>query len=169
MRYPTASQQHRDCILGCSFLLAAWDFFPKNAERPAELRTACGALRAIHQSLAVDRLSAGALRDIGRCCDAAADGGIGYDSDWEPAEIWKGWMRMFFIGWYAMTDAINIAPAWVQKQEPLWRTAQKNMDVLYARWVKKWPREEMFACRVWCALASPHAHKELEEWINAGN
>lgn len=166
MRYPTASQQHRDCILGCSFLLAAWDFFPKSVEPPAELRTACGALRAIHQSLAVDKLPAGAIRDIDACCDTAADGGVGYDSDWEPSEIWKGWMRMFFLGWYALTDAVNTASAWVPKQAELWKTAQKAADVLYFRWIKKYPREEQFACRVWCADASPYARPELKEWLS---
>lgn len=167
MNFPQASRQHRDCILGCSFLLAAWDFFPKGAEVPSELRTACEALRAIHQSLAVDRLSAGAIRDIDRCCETAAEAGVGYDSDWAFSEIWKGWMRMFFLGWYALTDAVNTASAWIPKQAKLWELAQKKMDVLYARWIKKWPREEMFACRVWCSEASPYAHKELKEWITA--
>lgn len=165
MQYPASSAQHRDCVLGCSFLLTAWDFFPKGLERPVELRTACEALKAIHGSLAVDRMPAGELRDINAACERATDDGIWYDSEWEPSEVWKGWMRMFFIGWYALTDAVNTASAWVSKQHNLWSAAQKAADVLYARWSKKYPREELFACRVWCSSASPHAHPELEEWI----
>lgn len=165
MKYPAASQQHRDAVLGCAFLLAAWDFFPKGVERPAELRTGCGALKAIHQSLAVDKMPAGAIRDIDSACDIAASMGIGYDSTWESSSIWKGWLRLFFLGWYAMTDAVNAAPAWIQKKADLWRLAQVEMDKLYARWLKKYPREELFACRVWCSEASPYAHKELKEWI----
>ena len=165
MNYPSSSQQHRDCILGCAYLLAAWDFFPKDAEVPSELRTACEALKAIHQSLAVDKLPAGAIRDIDRSCTIAADAGIGYDSNWNPSEIWKGWIRMFFLGWYALTDAVNTASAWIPKQAQLWKLAQEKMDILYARWIRRWPREELFACKVWCSEASPYAHKELKEWI----
>lgn len=167
MHYASESRQHRDCILGCSFPLCAWDYFPEGRERPAELKTACEALKIIHRSLAVDLLSKGAVRDIDKACDIAASAGIGYETEWPPEEIWKGWLRMFFVGWYAMTDAVNTAHAWVEKSRDLWRTAQKQMDILYARWAKKFPREELFACRVWCAEASPYAHKELKEWIKA--
>ena len=166
MHYAENSRQHRDCILGCSFPLCAWDYFPKGRERPAELRTACEALLAIHHGLAVDALSRGALRDIDKACELAADAGIGYDSEWPSDEVWKGWLKMFFLGWYAMTDAVNTAHAWVAKQAENWRIAQQNMDILYGRWLKKFPREEMFACRVWCSEASPYAHKELKEFLS---
>ena len=166
MHYAESSTQHRDCILGCSFPLCAWDYFPKGRERPAELRTACEALLAIHHGLAVDALSRGALRDIDKACELAAGAGIGYDSEWPSDEVWKGWLKMFFLGWYAMTDAINTAHVWVAKQAENWRIAQQNMDILYGRWLKKFPREEMFACRVWCSEASPYAHKELKEFLS---
>ena len=167
MQYAANSRQHRDCILGCSFPLCAWDYFPKGKERPVELRTACEALLAIHHSLAVDALSKGAVRDIDKACELATNGGIGYETEWTPDEIWRGWLKMFFVGWYAMTDAINTAHVWVAKQADNWKTAQKNMDILYNRWIRRWPREELFACKVWCSEASPYAHKELKEWIEA--
>lgn len=79
--YPTSPFEHRDAVLGISFPLAAIDFFPEVCGKPSPaLQKLRPILKRLHDSLKVDRLSAGESRAIKAACDGAADNGAIYDT-----------------------------------------------------------------------------------------
>lgn len=81
MKRPHDSRQHRDCVLGVSFLISTIDYWPPWRGRLASVDNVRPLLAKIHASLVVDRIPEGEARDIGKACDAAADFGAAYDSE----------------------------------------------------------------------------------------
>ena len=74
--YPTSPFEHRDAVLGISFPLAAIDYYPAVCGKPSPaLQKLRPILKRLHDSLKVDRLSAGENRAIKAACDGAADNG----------------------------------------------------------------------------------------------
>ena len=70
-----ASRQHRDAVLGVSFLISTIDYWPQWRGRLPSVDSVRPWLAKIHHSLEVERIPEGEARDIGKACDAAADHG----------------------------------------------------------------------------------------------
>ena len=161
-----ASRQHRDCVLGVSFLISTIQYWPQWRGRLPSVDQCLPPLQKIHRSLEVDRIPEGEARDIGRACDAAADFGAAYDSEWSREEQYKGWLRMWFMGACAFEDAYRLSEAWVKPSRDLWNKAAEAIGKVSRSLAKHHPEEAIAGERIWCAHASPYAHPELEEWIS---
>ena len=166
IRYPVASTQHRDAVLGVSFLISTIDYWPPWRGRLASVDKVRPLLAKIHHSLVVDRIPEGEARDIGRACDAAADNGAVYDSEWPREEQYKGWLKMWFLGVSAFEDAHRLSEAWVKPFRDLWEQAAEAVQKASRSLAKAHPQEALEGERIWCAHASPYHHEELEEWID---
>ena len=95
--YPTSPFEHRDAVLGISFPLAAIDFFPEVCGKPSPaLQKLRPILKRLHDSLKVDRLSAGESRAIKAACDGAADNGAIYDTTATKEEQMRDWRVIWF-------------------------------------------------------------------------
>ena len=103
-----------------------------------------------------------------RLCDAAADFGAAYDSEWSREEQYRGWLRMWFMGAAAFEDAYRLSEAWVRPSRDLWTKAAEAIAKASRGLAKAHPQEAIDGERIWCAHASPYAHPELEEWITNG-
>ena len=161
-----ASRQHRDCVLGISFLISTITYWPSWRGRLPSVDQCLPPLQKIHRSLEVERIPEGEARDIGRACDAAADFGAAYDSEWSREEQYKGWLRMWFMGAMAFEDAYRLSDAWVRPFRDLWDKAAEAIAKASRGLAKAHPQEAIEGERIWCAHASPYAHPELEEWIS---
>ena len=161
-----ASRQHRDAVLGVSFLISTIDYWPQWRGRLASVDKARPLLQKIHDSLVVERIPEGEARDIGRACDAAADFGAAYDSEDTRDQQYSGWLRMWFMGACAFEDAYRLSDAWVRPFRDLWDKANEAVQKASRSLAKAHPQEAIEGERIWCAHASPYAHPELEEWIS---
>ncbi len=165
IRYPVASTQHRDAVLGVSFLLSTIGYWPAWRGQLPSVQKVRPLLQKIHHSLEVDRIPEGEVRDIGRACDEAADHGAVYDSEWSREEQYRGWLKMWFMGVCAFEDAHRLAEAWVAPCRDLWAKAAEAIASASRGLAKHHPEEAVAGERIWCAHASPYAHPELEKWI----
>ena len=164
-KYPKSSTQHRDAVLGVSFLLGTIDYWPKGRPLLAGIQKALPTLIKIHDLLGVEKMPEGEVRDIGKAGDLAVDHGAYYDTQWDAAAQYKGWLVMWFMSCAAFEDALNIAPAWVEPCRDLWDKAADALGRVSRSLAHRYPREAIEGERIWCAHASPYAHPELEEWI----
>ena len=165
VHYPRDSRAHRDCVLGVSFLIATCREFPKVRTPLPGIAKVLPTLREIHQTLWVGKLPSGSARDIARACDDATEWGAAYDDKWSPAEQYAGWLRMWFMGYYAFLDAYATADSWVAPKIALWRKAKIVLDRISTMLELSFPKEAADGCRIWCAHVSPYHHEELEDWI----
>lgn len=111
MQYPEKPFEHRDAVLGISFPLAAIDCYPTACGQPSlALQKLRPILKRLHDSLKVDRLSAGEDRAIEAACHGAADNGAIYDNTASKNEQLHGWRIMWFTSEYAFDDAWVMAP-----------------------------------------------------------
>ena len=163
-----ASRQHRDCVLGVSFLISTIDYWPSWRGRLPSVDNVRPLLAKIHKSLEVERIPEGEARDIGRACDAAADFGAAYDSEDTREEQYSGWLRMWFMGAMAFEDAYRLSDAWVRPFRDLWDKAAEAIAKASRGLAKAHPQEAIDGERIWCAHASPYHHEELEDWITNG-
>ena len=161
-----ASRQHRDCVLGVSFLISTISYWPAWRGRLPSVDQCLPLLQKIHHSLEVERIPEGEARDIGRACDAAADFGAAYDSEDTREEQYRGWLRMWFMGASAFEDAYRLSEAWVRPSRDLWAKAAEAIKKASRGLAKAHPQEALDGERIWCAHASPYHHEELEEWIS---
>ena len=166
MRRPHDSRQHRDCVLGVSFLISTIDYWPTWRGRLPSVDKVRPLLAKIHHSLEVERIPEGEARDIGRACDAACDWGAAYDSEDTREEQYRGWLRMWFLGASAFEDAHRLSEAWVRPFRDLWKQAAEAIQKASRSLAKAHPQEALEGERIWCAHASPYAHPELEEWMS---
>lgn len=160
-----ASRQHRDCVLGVSFLISTIDYWPSWRGQLPSVQKVRPLLQKIHDSLVVERIPEGEARDIGRACDAAADFGAAYDSEDTREQQYSGWLRMWFMGASAFEDAHRLSEAWVTPSRDMWAKAAEAIAKASRGLAKAHPQEALDGERIWCAHASPYAHPELEEWI----
>lgn len=163
MTYPEKPFAHRDAVLGVSFPLAAIDFFPEVCGKPSPaLMRLRPILKRLHDSLKVDRLSAGENRAIKAACDGAAENGAIYDTTAPKDEQLRGWRVIWFTAEYAFGDAYVLADAWREKCSELWQEAKAIIDRVTCAMYLHHPAEEEEACRIWCCHASPYKNPRLE-------
>lgn len=166
MQYPEKPFEHRDAVLGISFPLAAIDCYPTACGQPSlALQKLRPILKRLHDSLKVDRLSAGEDRAIEAACHGAADNGAIYDNTASKNEQLHGWRIMWFTSEYAFGDAWVMAPSWRDKNMPIWREAKTIIDRVTRSMYQHHPAEEEEACRIWCCHASPYRNPRLEAAI----
>ena len=164
--YPTSPFEHRDAVLGISFPLATIDFFPEVCGKPSPaLQKLRPILKRLHDSLKVDRLSAGESRAIKAACDGAADNGAIYDTTEPKDEQLRGWRVIWFVAEYAFSDAYVLADTWREKRPELWQEAKTIIDRVTSAMYRHHPSEEEEACRIWCCHASPRKNPALEDII----
>ena len=164
MQYPEKSFEHRDAVLGISFQLGAIDYYPAVCGKPSpDLQKLRPILKRLHDSLKVDRLSAGESRAITAACDGARDNGSGYDTEAGKEEQLRGWRIMWFVAEYAFGDAYVLAETWRNKALPLWNEAKTIIDRVTRTMYQHHPAEEEEACRIWCCHASPRKNPKLED------
>jgi len=161
-----ASRQHRDCVLGVSFLISAIDYWPTWRGPLPSVQKVRPLLQKIHDGLVVERIPEGEARDIGKACDRACDYGAAYDSEDPREEQYKGWLRMWFMGASAFEDAYRLSESWVTPSRDLWTKAAEAIAKASRGLAKAHPQEAIDGERIWCAHASPYHHEELEEWIS---
>lgn len=163
LAYPTSPFEHRDAVLGISFPLAAIDFYPEACGRPSTaLQRLRPILKRLHDSLKVDRLSAGESRAIEAACDGAADNGAIYDTTATREEQLRRWRVIWFVAEYAFGDAFVMAASWRDKHLDLWRAAKAIIDRVTRSMYQYHPAEEEEACKIWCCYASPYKNPRLE-------
>lgn len=167
-KYPRSSIQHRDAVLGVSFLLGTIEFWPKGRPMLQSIQKVLPVLVKIHDLLGVEKMPEGEVRDIGRAGDAAVDFGAYYDSEWDADSQYRGWLRMWFLSCAAFEDALHIAPSYVEPSRDLWIKAQGIIDRMNQTLARRYAREAQEGFAIWCAHASPYHHEELEEWITNG-
>ena len=161
--YPTSPFEHRDAVLGISFPLADIDYYPAVCGKPSPaLQKLRPILKRLHDSLKVDRLSAGESRAIEAACDGATDNGAIYDTTEPKEEQMRGWRVIWFVAEYAFGDAWVMAPSWRDKNMPIWREAKTIIDRVTRSMYQHHPTEEEEACRIWCCHASPYRNPRLE-------
>mgnify|MGYP000135095273 CR=1 FL=1 len=161
--YPTSPFEHRDAVLGISFPLAAIDYYPAVCGKPSPaLQKLRPILKRLHDSLKVDRLSAGESRAIKAACDGARDNGSGYDTEASREEQMRGWRIMWFVSEYAFGDAYVLAETWRNKALPLWNEVKGIIDRVTRAMYQHHPEDEEEACRIWCCHASPYKNPRLE-------
>ena len=162
--YPTSPYEHRDAVLGISFPLAAIDYYPKACGKPSPaLQKLRPILRRLHDSLKVDRLSAGENRAITAACDGAAENGAIYDTTATMDEQLRGWRVIWFVAEYAFGDAYVLADTWREKRPELWKETKVIIDRVTSAMYRHHPSEEEEACRIWCCHASPYRNPKLED------
>ena len=167
MKRPHNSFQHRDAVLGISFLISTIQYWPKWRGQLPGVQKCLPLLQKIHDTLVVERIPEGEARDIGRACDRACDYGAAYDSEDTHEQQYAGWLRMWFMGAAAFEDAHRLSEAWVEPSRDLWAKTAEAIGKVSRSLAKHHPREAIAGERIWCAHASPYAKPELEEWIRA--
>lgn len=165
---PHAPFQHRDCVMGVTFVLDSIRNYP-GKELPQQLVEARAVFRELEKTLQVDQMPKGALRDIDATVSAITDGGGTYSMEDDERAKRRGWVQMWLSAVYAFQDARNTCPAWVEPHRALWDRADSAIDGITATYMALYPKQHQAACRTWCCHASPHARPELEEWINGKN
>lgn len=161
--YPPSPYEHRDAVLGISFPLAAIDYYPTVCGKPSPaLMRLRPILKRLHDSLKVDRLSAGESRAIEAACDGAADNGAIYDTTATREEQMRGWRVIWFTAEYAFGDAYVLADTWREKRPDLWQEAKVIIDRVTSAMYRHYQAEEEEACRIWCCHASPYRNPKLE-------
>ena len=161
--YPTSPFEHRDAVLGISFPLAAIDYYPAVCGKPSPaLQKLRPILKRLHDSLKVDRLSAGENRAIKAACDGAADNGAIYDTTATREEQMRGGRVIWFTAEYAFGDAYVLADTWRDKHAALWQEAKTIIDRVTRTMYQHHPADEEEACRIWCCHASPYRNPRLE-------
>lgn len=162
MNYPSNSTDHRNCVLGISWPLAAIDYYPQKYGEPSPaMQRLRPILKALHDSLKVDILSAGANRDIKAACDAAAEHGAVYDDKEDAKTQYKHWLVIWFTAENAFADADARSTEWKNKRPDLWAKARESLNRISTALYKHHPAEESEGFKIWCCYASPYHDESL--------
>lgn len=168
MTSQTRGREHRDCLLGVSFPLAAINLYPHACGSPSPaLEKVRVILEKLHKILEMGTVSIGEDRDIEETCAAAISHGCYYDDTATPKEQLARWRVMWFVSEYAFGDAYVLAETWRNKALPLWQEAKVIIDRVTRTMYQHHPEDEEEACRIWCCHASPYRNPRLEGiWRN---
>lgn len=158
----TRAREHRDCLLGVSFPLAAINLYPHACGSPSPaLEKVRVILVKLHKILEMGTVSRGEDRDIEETCAAAIAHGCYYEDTETPKQQLARWRVMWFVSEYAFGDAYSLSGYWKLKAPSLWKDAKGYIDRITTTMCRYHPAEEEEACKIWCCFASPYRNPNL--------